>query len=175
MTLGEKIKSERRRLGLSQTQLAGDKITRNMLSAIESDKANPSISTLSYLAERLSVSLSYLFSDADDALIQRRYALIGDAKNDFKAARYKECIEKLQVYHYCLLHMVKAVNVTATTNSIYRGDTLRNIISSAVRAASAPVKKLSFAFFAMFIIGTAMSETTTGRIPLKMAITVGLS
>ena len=63
MTLGEKIKSERRRLGLSQTQLAGDKITRNMISAIESDKANPSISTLSYLAERLSVSLSYLFSE----------------------------------------------------------------------------------------------------------------
>ena len=95
MTLGEKIKSERRRLGLSQTQLAGDKITRNMISAIESDKANPSISTLSYLAERLSLSLSYLFSDADDAHIQRRYALIVDAKNDFKDARYKECIEKI--------------------------------------------------------------------------------
>lgn len=95
MTLGEKIKSERRRLGLSQTQLAGDKITRNMISAIESDKANPSISTLSYLAERLSVSLSYLFAETEDALIQRRYALIGDAKNDFKATRYKECIEKI--------------------------------------------------------------------------------
>lgn len=95
MTLGEKIKSERQRLGLSQAQLAGDKITRNMISAIESDKANPSISTLSYLAERLSVSLSYLFAETGDALIQRRYALIGDAKNDFKAARYKECIEKI--------------------------------------------------------------------------------
>ena len=95
MTLGEKIKSERRRLGLSQTQLAGDKITRNMISAIESDKANPSISTLSYLAERLSVSLSYLFAETEDALIQRRYALIVDAKNDFKDARYKECIEKI--------------------------------------------------------------------------------
>ena len=42
--------------GLTQKELAGDRITRNMLSLIESGNASPSVSTLLYLAERLEVS-----------------------------------------------------------------------------------------------------------------------
>ena len=36
MTIGEKIKTERLRKKLTQSEIAGDRITRNMLSAIES-------------------------------------------------------------------------------------------------------------------------------------------
>ncbi|MBE6532517.1 MAG: helix-turn-helix transcriptional regulator [Ruminococcaceae bacterium] len=95
MTLGEKIKSERLRQGLSQSELAGDKITRNMLSAIESDKANPSLNTLFYLAERLSVSLSYLFADEVDIPIQKKLLVIDDIKNGFKSKQYASCVEKI--------------------------------------------------------------------------------
>lgn len=92
MTLGEKIKSERIKRGFSQAELAGDKITRNMISAIESDKANPSLSTLEYIAGRLSVTLSYLFADEKDMLIQRKYAVIDEIKKEFSAKEYQRCI-----------------------------------------------------------------------------------
>ena len=92
MTLGEKIKEARLERRLSQSELAGDEITRNMLSAIESDKANPSLKTLSYLADRLSLPLSYLFAEKDDLLIQKKLSLISAIKNAFRDNEYEKCI-----------------------------------------------------------------------------------
>ena len=46
MTLGEKIRQVRLERGLTQEQLAGDRITRNQLSQIENDLAQPSMRTL---------------------------------------------------------------------------------------------------------------------------------
>ena len=50
MTIGQRILTARQEAGLSQRQLAGESITRNMLSAIEHDKAKPSLDTLQYLS-----------------------------------------------------------------------------------------------------------------------------
>ena len=61
MDLGEKIKAARLGLGLSQRQLCGEAITRNMLSQIENGSAKPSMQTLRYLAERLGKSVSYFW------------------------------------------------------------------------------------------------------------------
>ena len=47
MTLGEKIRQARLEAGLSQRQLCGDTVTRNMLSQIENGSARPSMDTLS--------------------------------------------------------------------------------------------------------------------------------
>ena len=66
MTLGQKIKARRKRLGLTQSELCKNKFTRNMLSAIERDKATPSLDSLKYIAEELSLPISYLVSDDDD-------------------------------------------------------------------------------------------------------------
>ena len=55
MTTGEKIKKLRAEKMMTQSQLVGEHITRNMLSRIESDEANPSLGTLIYLAKRLNV------------------------------------------------------------------------------------------------------------------------
>ena len=51
MHLGEKIRQARLEAGLSQRQLCGETITRNMLSQIENGSANPSMATLRFLAE----------------------------------------------------------------------------------------------------------------------------
>lgn len=59
MELGEKIKQVRLNMGLSQRQLCGDALTRNMLSQIENGSARPSMKTLGYLAERLGKPISY--------------------------------------------------------------------------------------------------------------------
>ena len=68
LTLGEKIRQRRRELHLTQTALAGESITRILISRIESGDANPSLETLKYLAERLDLPAGYLLSDEDDLL-----------------------------------------------------------------------------------------------------------
>lgn len=59
MELGEKLKQARLAAGLSQRQLCGSEITRNMLSQIENGSARPSMATLRYLADRLEKPLSW--------------------------------------------------------------------------------------------------------------------
>ena len=68
LTLGEKIRLRRRQLHLTQEALAGDAITRILISRIESGDVNPSLETLKYLAKRLDVPAGYLLTDEDDLL-----------------------------------------------------------------------------------------------------------
>lgn len=63
MELGEKLKQARVEAGLSQRQLCGDVITRNMLSQIEHGTARPSMATLRYLAQRLEKPISYFLEE----------------------------------------------------------------------------------------------------------------
>lgn len=68
MELGEKIKKARLEAGLSQRQLCGEEITRNMLSLIEHGSAKPSMKTLGYLSRQLGKPISYfLEEDARDS------------------------------------------------------------------------------------------------------------
>lgn len=61
--LGRKIKETRLRKKLTQSEVVGDYITRNMLSQIESGIATPSMKTLSYLANVLDIPMSQLVSN----------------------------------------------------------------------------------------------------------------
>ena len=63
MTLGEKLKQARLEAGLSQRQLCGDRLTRNMLSQIENGSAKPSMSTLCYLAQSLGKPISWFLEE----------------------------------------------------------------------------------------------------------------
>lgn len=59
MDIGQRLKQARLEAGLSQRQLCGDKITRNMLSQIENGSARPSMDTLAYLAKQLGKPLAF--------------------------------------------------------------------------------------------------------------------
>ena len=63
MTMGQRILQARLAAGLSQRELAGEEITRNMLSSLEHDAAAPSIATLRYLARRLGRPVSYFLGE----------------------------------------------------------------------------------------------------------------
>lgn len=63
MELGEKLRAARLESGLSQRELCGEEITRNMLSQIENGAARPSMKTLQYLASRLGKSVSFFLED----------------------------------------------------------------------------------------------------------------
>ncbi len=64
MELGQKLKAARLEAGLSQRQLCGDTVTRNMLSQIENGSARPSLATLKILSSRLGKPLSFFTEDA---------------------------------------------------------------------------------------------------------------
>lgn len=68
LTLGQKIKKARLELKLTQQEVAGDFITRNMLSKIENDLATPSLKTIKYLAERLNKPISYFLHNEHDEI-----------------------------------------------------------------------------------------------------------
>ena len=63
MALGQLLKQARLDAGLSQRQLCGEEITRNMLSQIENGSARPSMDTLRSLASRLGKPLSYFLEE----------------------------------------------------------------------------------------------------------------
>lgn len=67
--LGKRIKEARIAKKMTQSEVVGNFITRNMLSQIESGSATPSIKTLAYLSQILEVPLNQLMPDQkDDAL-----------------------------------------------------------------------------------------------------------
>lgn len=64
MTLGEKVRTLRLQRGMTQKELAGEHITRNMLSQIENGLAAPSMKTLEYLAAALQVTVGTLMGES---------------------------------------------------------------------------------------------------------------
>lgn len=75
--LGRKIREARLAKRLTQSEVVGDFITRNMLSQIESGTATPSMKTLEYLSKVLSVPMSQLVPGDDPltTLTQAKSAL----------------------------------------------------------------------------------------------------
>ena len=92
MTLGQKIKTLRKEKKWTQAELAGNEITRNMLSLIESDTTLPSLPTLRYLAERLGVSAGYLIDDTLSPETYEKVRLFPAVKKHFLAGTYKEAL-----------------------------------------------------------------------------------
>lgn len=66
MALGKRIRKIRKEQKMTLVDLAGDEITKGMLSLIENEKSRPSMETLEYIANRLNVSIGYLTRDGDE-------------------------------------------------------------------------------------------------------------
>ncbi|MGN1004662.1 MAG: helix-turn-helix domain-containing protein [Oscillospiraceae bacterium] len=95
MTLGQKIKAARLEKGLTQKEVVGDYITRNMLSKIENDSATPSVRTLEYLAKALDLPTGYFLSDAQisDGLVPDG---LNEARAAFREKRWTDCLALLE-------------------------------------------------------------------------------
>lgn len=91
MNLGEKIKKLRTDKLMTQSELVGGEITRNMLSRIENGAANPSIDTICYIAKRLNVSAAYLMADENDEQIFRKHREIVNIKKAFLNEDHRIC------------------------------------------------------------------------------------
>lgn len=91
MNIGKKIKELRIEKLMTQSELAGSEITRNMLSRIENEAALPSIGTVLYLAERLGVPAGYLLSEGDEEFTYRKSSVMKNVKKAYTDRRYELC------------------------------------------------------------------------------------
>ncbi len=96
MTLGEKIKEARIEHHMTQKDVVGDYITRNMLSKIENGSATPSIKTLEYLAGRLGLPSSYFLSDMSGDT--ESPVGIEGARRAYQTGDYEGAIKALDAY-----------------------------------------------------------------------------
>lgn len=96
MSLGERIRKARLEVGLSQRQLCGEEVTRNMLSQIENGAARPSMGTLSYFASRLGRPLSYFLEE--DAVTSPNQDVMARARTAVLAGHAGDATEILAEY-----------------------------------------------------------------------------
>ena len=78
MELGQRIRQARLEAGLSQRQLCGEQLTRNMLSQIENGSARPSMKTLQFLAQQLGKPMAYFLEE--QAAVSPNSQCIADAR-----------------------------------------------------------------------------------------------
>ena len=95
MELGQLLKQARLEAGLSQRQLCGEEITRNMLSQIENGSARPSMDTLRYLAARLNKPVGYFLEE--DAPSPNQILMV-EARKAYGAKEYGKVLEILTAY-----------------------------------------------------------------------------
>lgn len=94
MNLGEKIKNARLERHMTQKDVVGDYITRNMLSKIENGSATPSVKTLEYLASALGLPAGYFMTESNgDELTP---GSVSDARAQFKLENYDACVQILE-------------------------------------------------------------------------------
>ena len=96
MELGKRLKEARLGMGLSQRQLCGDEITRNMLSQIENGTARPSMDTLRYLASRLGKSVSYFLEE--ETVTSPNQSAMTAAREAARAADWQQVLSALEDY-----------------------------------------------------------------------------
>lgn len=93
MNIGKKIKNIRTEKLMTQSELAGDVITRNMLSQIENGSAQPSLSTVKYLAGKLGVPAGYLLSEGDEEFVYNKTRVMRNIKKAYSDKSFEICRE----------------------------------------------------------------------------------
>lgn len=92
MTLGEKIKYLRKKRGMTQSDLAGEFMTRNMLSQIERGAALPSMQTIEHMASVLRVDPSVFFDCGRSVEELEAKELVDEIKGYYADNKYAMCI-----------------------------------------------------------------------------------
>lgn len=121
MELGQLLRQARLEAGLSQRELCGDQISRNMLSQIENGSAHPSMETLSYLAQKLNKPISYFLDE--QTIASPNHELMEQAKAAFAEGNYGQTLSLLAQYQpddpiydweYYLLEAQSCIELAAT-------------------------------------------------------------
>ncbi len=96
MELGERIRQARLEAGLSQRQLCGEAITRNMLSLIENGSARPSMDTLAHFARQLGKPLSWFLEE--EAVTSPNQTVMAAARSRWESRDAAGVLDALEGY-----------------------------------------------------------------------------
>jgi tetratricopeptide (TPR) repeat protein len=91
--LGDRLRLLRVAAGLTQTELAGDRFSKEYVSQIERGKTRPTVETVEWLAQRLEVDPAFLSSGVSTDERSRVEALLARAEALSKAYRYKDAVD----------------------------------------------------------------------------------
>ncbi len=94
-TLGERLRQLRTVRGLTQSDLAGERFSKEYVSQIERGKTRPTERTLDWLAERLDVDRAYLETGLSEADRMRAESAVVRAEAAIASQRYDEAVDLL--------------------------------------------------------------------------------
>src|SRR5436190_19442746 len=95
LRLGTRLRQLRVAAGLTQTELAGDRFSKEYMSQIERGKTRPTKETLSWIGERLGVDVSYLETGQSWDEYAEVEAAITRAEAAVEGQQYDEALEAL--------------------------------------------------------------------------------
>jgi tetratricopeptide (TPR) repeat protein len=91
--LGERVRQRRVALGLTQTEIAGVRFSKEYISQIELGKTRPTPDTVEYLASRLSIDPGYLSHGVSTEDRARVEAMLARAEAHTQAREYESALE----------------------------------------------------------------------------------
>jgi tetratricopeptide (TPR) repeat protein len=94
-TLGDRVRQLRIAKGLTQTELAGDRFSKEYVSQIERGKTRPTEDTNEWLAARLGVDKSFLETGVSSSERERVESVIARAEAALESNRYQEAVDEL--------------------------------------------------------------------------------
>ncbi|HXV32376.1 MAG TPA: tetratricopeptide repeat protein [Gaiellaceae bacterium] len=94
-TLGQRLRQARIACGLTQSELADSRFSKQYVSQLERDRLRPTGETLLWLAERLEIDPSYLETGVDGRQRERVESAVARAEAAVEAHDYAEAIELL--------------------------------------------------------------------------------
>ncbi|WP_432362951.1 helix-turn-helix domain-containing protein [Sporosarcina sp. UB5] len=97
-TLGERIRAIRKQRKMTLDALAGEQMTKAMMSYIENNKSKPSMESLSYIAERLGVKVSDLLEDVHPQELREVLKTVENIFTGESEDKYKQIIAAVSPY-----------------------------------------------------------------------------
>jgi tetratricopeptide (TPR) repeat protein len=94
-TLGDRVRQLRISRGLTQTDLAGDRFSKEYVSQIERGKTRPTAETIEWLAARLGVDATFLEIGVSSSERQRVESVIARAEASVEQGEYADAVEAL--------------------------------------------------------------------------------
>lgn len=91
LNIGEKIKTARKAMGLSQQELGGSEFTKGYISQIENNRTVPSTKVLTVISHKLKLPISYFLEETNCSLEEFNLKLI-DGKNLYLQNKFKDAL-----------------------------------------------------------------------------------
>src|SRR5919199_5450049 len=95
LRLGERLRQLRVAAGMTQTELGGERFSKEYVSQIERGKTRPTPETIEWLSVRLGVDQSFLETGISSSERERAESTIARAEAALESSRYEEAVEDL--------------------------------------------------------------------------------